>query len=142
MAAFTDSSGKVWRVNITVRTMILARRALNINLCDLCGSGPETDRARDLIFNNIENFAQVLWFSLLDPPSSMMELASNLKGDSYAEAQSAFAESLIEFFPDPMMRQLLTKIYKNAARLAQMTESAQMTEIQSLVREHIATCSN
>jgi hypothetical protein len=114
MPTFTDTTGRVWTISITVDTVRRVRNTTNIDLLEVAG-GPLIER----LVSDPVLLCDVL-FAVLRPEAEAKgvtdaDFGRALAGDAIDAATSALLEGLVAFFPTPKRRVLAKALEKLTA---------------------------
>ena len=108
MKIWKDAEGHAYETRITVAEVRDVKTALGINLMDIATGDLLQKISEDVVLLcdilYIVNRSQAKEYNVDD-----VQFGRNLYGDALEEATHAFMEELINFFPNPRTRALLTK---------------------------------
>ena len=115
MHAFKDNNDRTWSVEINVATLRRVRGMIGVDLCRLVDDGFQP--LADLIGDPVQ-LCDVL-FCLCKDETDRQEISDEdfgraLGGDAITNAVDAFVEELIDFFPDPKLREQIRRVVKAA----------------------------
>ena len=107
MPTFTDTTGRVWTIAITVDTVRRVRNTTNVDLLDVAGGTLIERLVSDPVL-----LCDVL-FAVIRPEAEAKQVSDGdfgraLAGDVIDAATNALLEGLVGFFPSPK-RRVLTK---------------------------------
>jgi hypothetical protein len=108
MPTFTDTTGRVWTIAITVDTVRRVRNTTNVDLLDVAGGTLIERLVSDPVL-----LCDVL-FAVIRPEAEAKQISDGdfgraLAGDVIDAATTALLEGLVSFFPSPK-RRVLTKV--------------------------------
>lgn len=131
---FSDNSGRLWKIDITVGSVKLCRKELGIDLL-------EKEIFQTLAADMVK-LVDVVWL-LVDkskfPDVTDVDFAGSIGGDTIEAVVDAFAEALFDFFP-PGRRDMERAIYRRLREtqkdlLATATKAIQTAPIDSRTRD-------
>ncbi|HZT79627.1 MAG TPA: hypothetical protein VFA26_05380 [Gemmataceae bacterium] len=119
MASFTDEKSRTWQVPINVGAVRRVRDRLGINLYALI-----EDRAKGLgqLLGDPLRLMEVVGVlceeQIARAGISREDFEAGLAGDALEAATEAFVQGLVDFFPNPKVRETLRRVVAKAKRLA------------------------
>jgi hypothetical protein len=118
MHTFTDNAGRVWTIAISVAAIKRVRGLLNVDLYKLVDDG---FKSLGELLGDPVRLVDVLYVLCQDEANarnvSDEDFGRALGGDALHQAMDAFVEELIDFFPDPKVRQSLRTIIAEATKV-------------------------
>lgn len=137
MAFFKDCNGKNWEVSINIKTLKRVKNTLGIDLLDLSEGGDVTKLEKDIMLR-----CDVLYLVCQDECEksgiSDEQFGESLIGQAIEDAQDAFIEALINFYPPrqaEIMRETQRKVKvaqdKTLKMMGQKLSEMNMEEILS-----------
>jgi hypothetical protein len=124
MPTFTDTTGRVWTVTITVDTVRRVRNTTNVDLLDVAGGTLIERLVSDPVL-----LCDVL-FAVIRPEAEAKQVSDAdfgraLAGDAIDAATTALLEGLVSFFPSPKRRVLSKALDKLNAWQAEALAAAE-----------------
>ncbi len=118
MHTFTDNAGRVWTIAINVAAIKRVQGLLKIDLYKLID---DNFKGLGELLGDIVQLVDVLYCLCKDEADarnvSDEDFGRALFGDALHQAMDAFVEELIDFFPDPQVRQSLRTIIAEAQKV-------------------------
>ncbi len=124
MRSFADNGGRTWSIAVNFWTCRQVRDRVGVDLFKLIENNltPLAD-----LLNDPVKFCDVLFVLASDQAKAAgvtdEQFGRSLGGDSYGQAQTAFFEALIDFFPDARARDAMRKILTAARRTGELLVS-------------------
>lgn len=139
MHAFTDASGRVWELCINVSAAKRVRGLLNVDLYKVVDDGFKP--LAELLGDPIQ-LADLLYVLCKDQAEAKQisdeDFGRALYGDVIHSASDAFLEELVDFFPNPRVRQGLRKVIEKSGKMRDlMVERAEVMIDQVNVEEEV-----
>lgn len=149
MPSFTDTTGREWKVAITVADVRRVKETLDVNLVHAIGGTLLQDLSEDPLL-----LCDVLYVVCQQQAEerqvSDADFGRGLAGDVITDATSAFLQALVDFFPSgksQMLRRVLAKWEAVQARglshAQQILDSPQLeAKIDSILNKATDSCLN
>ncbi len=128
MKTFSDNSGRIWTVVVTVATLKRVRALCEIDLYSIVEVDEKNNLKTDLLDRLSSDpvlLVDVL-YAVCKPEADKLgvtdeQFGESMAGDAIAKASEALLDEIVDFFPDPK-RGALRKILTVARRFGALTE--------------------
>lgn len=147
MATFTDHEKRDWHVRITNKTVRDVKFALSIDLRELLND--DCKPLMELVSDSLK-LAQVLYVAcreqLNDRNVSEDSFLDAIYGDVSEKAAEAFCEAFVDFFPNPQLREAISKMLGFAREMRTemaiqanetLTKAIESTDVKQIISSFV-----
>lgn len=136
MMTFTDLHGRAWTPRITVATVRTVRTVTGVDLFKIL---TEDGQLQEL-FGDIVKVVDVLWLACRGQHAGVTDedFASGLAGDICEKAIDALLGAILDFFPNPKIREAYKVLQEKQQQTKQLLSEAALAQAIAVDPERVA----